>query len=68
MDLKFDIERSTKTDVASMVSLSFQKRRAYEKAQPQFWKYAEGAEKVQYKWFEELLDHNDQIINEFSND
>lgn len=25
------------------------------KAQPQFWKYAENAEEIQYKWFKELL-------------
>lgn len=45
-----------------MVNLSYQKRRAYEKAQPQFWRYAEGAEGIQHEWFEELLDHEDHII------
>ena len=57
-----DILPATKTDVASMVNLSYQKRRAYEKAQSQFWRYAEGAEEVQQKWFEELLGYGDHII------
>ena len=57
-----DILPATKTDITSMVDLSYQKRRAYEKAQPQFWRYAEGSEEVQEKWFEELLDHDDHII------
>lgn len=46
-----------------MVDMSYQKRRAYEKAQPQFWKYSgPGAEISQTKWFEELLGSNDHII------
>jgi TRAP-type C4-dicarboxylate transport system substrate-binding protein len=45
-----------------MVALSYQKRKAYEIAQPQFWKYAPGAEEVQAKWFEELLDDETYII------
>jgi L-amino acid N-acyltransferase YncA len=57
-----DILPATRADIASMVDLSYQKRRAYEKAQPQFWRYAERAEKVQHKWFEELLEHNDYIL------
>ncbi len=32
-----DILPATKTDVTSMVNLSYQKRRAYEKAQSKFW-------------------------------
>ncbi|MEK6733868.1 MAG: GNAT family N-acetyltransferase [Pseudomonadota bacterium] len=59
---KIKVAQATKADVTSMVSLSYQKRRAYEKAQPQFWRYAEGAEEVQQKWFEELLGHDDYII------
>ena len=59
---KIKVAQATKTDVASMVNLSYQKRRAYEKAQPQFWRYAEGAEEGQGKWFEELLGHDDHII------
>jgi hypothetical protein len=45
-----------------MVVLSYQKRRDYEQAQSQFWKYAEGAEAVQTKWFAELLERDDYII------
>ena len=59
---KIKVAQATKTDVASMVDLSYQKRRAYEKAQLQFWRYAKGAEEVQEKWFEELLDHDDHIV------
>ena len=57
-----EIILATKNDVASMVELSYQKRKSYEQAQPQFWKYAEGAEEVQAKWFEELLEHKDYIL------
>ena len=53
---------ATKADITSMVNLSYQKRRAYEKTQAQFWRYAEGAEEVQQKWFEELLERDDHII------
>jgi hypothetical protein len=53
---------ATKADITSMVNLSYQKRRAYEKAQAQFWRYADGAEEVQQKWFEELLERDDHII------
>ena len=56
------VSQATKTDITSMVDLSYQKRRAYEKAQPQFWRYAEGAEEGQGKWFEELLEHDDYIV------
>lgn len=53
---------ATKNDIASMVELSHQKRKNYEQAQPKFWKYAEGAEEVQAKWFEEVLEHKDYIL------
>ena len=46
----------------SIVQLSYQKRRNYEKAQPLFWQYAEGAEEIQAKWFGELLTRDDHII------
>ncbi|WP_156110754.1 GNAT family N-acetyltransferase [Rickettsia felis] len=45
-----------------MVSLSYNKRRSYEKAQPQFWRYKDGAEESQSKWFKELLLLVDYII------
>lgn len=37
-------------------------RRAYEKVQPQFWRYKEGDEKLQAKWFKELLLLDDYIM------
>jgi len=45
-----------------MASLSYEKRRAYEKAQPQFWCYKDGAEESQSKWFKKLLSLDDYII------
>lgn len=51
------------TDISSFVALSYKKRRAYEKVQPQFWKYAgPEAEKSQKQWFEELLRLDDHIM------
>lgn len=49
-------------DIDAMVALSYTKRRAYEKVQPQFWRYKEGAEKLQAKWFKELLLLDDYIM------
>lgn len=52
-----------------MVFLSHQKRCDYEKAQPQFWKHADGAKEAQAKWFEELLlqDHSILLIAQSQN-
>ena len=49
-------------DVASMVALSEVKRRDYEKAQPKFWKYAQGANHVQTEWFFSLLNNKSYLI------
>ena len=50
-------------DISAIVNLSHQKRLDYEKAQPQFWKYAgPAAEELQSKWFNALLSHKDYII------
>lgn len=39
------------SDTSAMVSLSKAKRKLYEKAQPQFWRYAgEEGDKAQEKW------------------
>jgi hypothetical protein len=57
----FSIHLATLTDVPSMVSLSEQKRHAYERAQPQFWRRSENANEEQAKWFIELLSREDQI-------
>lgn len=56
------IRQAAQSDVTAMVSLSHQKRLAYEKVQPQFWRYATGAEDTQTKWFEELLGKHDHIL------
>ncbi|WP_341761343.1 hypothetical protein [Candidatus Tisiphia endosymbiont of Thecophora atra] len=51
------------TDISSFVALSYKKRRAYEKAQPQFWKYAGSeSEESQKQWFKELLRLDDHIM------
>ena len=49
---------ATKSDTEAMVALSCLKRKACEKAQAKFWAHADGAEKVQSDWFEELLARN----------
>lgn len=57
------ITAASSNDVPSMLVLSYQKRRAYEKAQPQFWRYAgEQAEEAQAKWFQGLLKRKDHIL------
>lgn len=45
-----------------MVNLSYEKRRAYEKVQPQFWRYREGAEASQAAWFQQLLCQDDCAV------
>jgi len=60
---KTTIRRSQLTDISAMVSLSKAKRLAYEKAQPQFWRYAgEEGDKAQEKWFKELLEDKNYVI------
>lgn len=49
------IRDADNTYIPHMVSLSYEKRLAYEKAQPQFWRYKEGAEKAQSEWFKKLV-------------
>ena len=62
MNHKIIVRTVTQSDIPALVKLSYQKRRAYEMAQPQFWKYAENAEDIQAKWFEELLDDAQYIM------
>ena len=57
-----NIRLATQSDIDSMVNLSYQKRRSYEKAQTQFWRYAEGAEESQKEWFKLLLSKDDSIL------
>lgn len=54
---QFVVRTSQLSDTLAMVSLSKAKRKLYEKAQPQFWRYAgEEGDKAQEKWFKELLE------------
>ena len=57
------IRTTQKSDISSLVEMSYRKRLSYEKAQSQYWKYAgSNAENVQAKWFEELLLRDDHIM------
>ncbi len=57
------VRKASTNDVPDMVKLSYDKRRTYEKAQPQFWRYAGSkAEEIQKKWFEELILQDDYIV------
>jgi hypothetical protein len=57
------VRPATPLDVPSCVHLSYLKRKSYESAQPLFWKSAgEGANKLQQKWFEELLRSSDSVF------
>ena len=58
----YHLRLATIDDVAAMVALSYQKRRNYEQAQPQFWKHAKNAEEAQSKWFKELLKQDDHLL------
>ena len=59
----FVVRTSQLTDTLAMVSLSKAKRMLYEKAQPQFWRYAgEEGDKAQEKWFKELLEEKNYVM------
>jgi GNAT superfamily N-acetyltransferase len=58
----FTLRKATEADIPAMVALSHYKRRSYEKAQPQFWRYAAHAEEIQDKWFRQVLDKDDYIL------
>lgn len=49
------IRKALTDDIPLLVALSYEKRKAYEKAQPLFWRHAVDAEKSQTQWFEALL-------------
>ena len=55
------IRAAIKSDIDWMVELSHQKRLAYSKEQPNFWKMAENSDEVQQKYFEKEL-KNDNVI------
>lgn len=51
------------SDIDAMVSLSKAKRKLYEKAQAQFWRYTgEDGDKAQEKWFKELLVNENYVM------
>ena len=51
------------SDIEAMVSLSKTKRLEYEKAQPQFWRYAgENGDNAQKEWFKELLEDKNHLM------
>ena len=56
------IRLAISADVSSIVALSDTKRRAYDRAQPRFWRRAEKANEEQAKWFEWLLSKNIHIL------
>jgi len=56
------IRPANKDDIASMVTLSDTKRKAYENANPQLWKRAVNANEVQHEWFTSLLNKPDYFI------
>jgi len=66
---QFVVRTSQLSDIDAMVLLSKAKRLAYEKAQPQFWRYAgEEGDKVQEKWFKELLGDKNYVMFTAEND
>lgn len=60
---KFAVRTSELTDISAMASLSKAKRLGYEKAQPQFWRYAgEEGDNTQRQWFTELLEDENHMM------
>ena len=60
---QFAVRTSQLSDIPEMVSLSKVKRKLYEKAQPQFWRYAgDEGDKSQEKWFKELLEDKNYFM------
>ncbi|MBK2005408.1 GNAT family N-acetyltransferase [Francisella noatunensis subsp. orientalis] len=60
---KFVVRTSEITDISTIVALSKAKRLAYEKAQPQFWRYAgEEGDNTQKHWFTELLEDENHVM------
>lgn len=59
----FAIRSSQPSDIDAIVSLSKAKRLAYEKAQPQFWRYAgEEGDNTQRQWFKQLLEDKNHVM------
>jgi predicted acetyltransferase/RimJ/RimL family protein N-acetyltransferase len=66
---QFVVRTSQLSDTLAIVLLSKAKRKLYEKAQPQFWRYAgEEGDKAQEKWFKELLEDKNHVMFTAEND
>jgi predicted acetyltransferase/RimJ/RimL family protein N-acetyltransferase len=66
---QFVVRTSQLSDTLAMVSLSKAKRKLYEKAQPQFWRYAgEEGDNTQIQWFTELLEDKNYVMFTAEND
>ncbi len=60
---QFVVRTSQLSDIDAMVLLSKAKRLAYEKVQPQFWRYAgEEGDNTQRQWFKELLEEEKHVM------
>ncbi len=60
---QFVVRTSHLSDIDTMVSLSKAKRKLYEKAQPQFWRYSgEDGDNAQRRWFKELLEDKNYVM------
>jgi hypothetical protein len=60
---QFVVQASHLSDIDTMVLLSKAKRLAYEKSQPQFWRYAgEEGDNTQRQWFKELLEDKNYVM------
>ncbi len=56
-------------DLDAIAALSYHKRRSYEKAQPQFWRYAgTSGDETQKQWFKELLEDKNYLMFTAEND
>ena len=60
---QFVVRTSQLSDIDAMVSLSKAKRMLYEKAQPQFWRYAgKEGDNTQRQWFKQLLEDKNHVM------
>lgn len=56
------IRSASMNDIEQMTKLSYLKRKAYEKNEPQFWRHADNAEKAQHDWFTTLLSNEEYLL------
>ena len=62
MTESFTVRDAKKSDLSQMVTLSSEKRLAYEKAEPQFWKRSVNADELQLEWFNKILEDKNHIL------